>query len=196
MPAAILLIVIGAVLAVSAFKGIGVTDVLDGVIGDPLDPHGPKGYTPTDSSGGASKDGGGGKGNPSSPGYPLPTHGKDLGGVAAHKARPFGNWQSDNAVDIGVPKGTSVLAVAAGTIQKLGGHWDGTGQSNPNGYNVTLKTADNVWFYTHLMQRDPNLKVGSKVTAGQVLGLSGAANGVEHLHIASQNGDPEKLLGV
>lgn len=130
------------------------------------------------------------------PGYPLAIHGTDLGGVAAHMARPFGNWQSDNAVDIGVPRGTAVLAVGSGTIEKFGGHWDGTGQSNPNGFNVTLRTVDNTWFYTHLMQCDPNLEVGDHVTVGQVLGQSGAANGVDHLHIGSEHGDPEKLLGV
>jgi hypothetical protein len=127
--------------------------------------------------------------------YPLPIHGKDLGGVAAHKARPFGNWQSDNAVDIGVPRGTNVVAVGDGTIVRLGGSWDGTGLSNPNGYNVTLKTKDNEWFYTHMMHR-ANLRIGQPVQAGEFLGKSGAANGVNHLHIASMRGDPEKLLGV
>jgi murein DD-endopeptidase MepM/ murein hydrolase activator NlpD len=131
-----------------------------------------------------------------SPGYPLAIHGTGLGGVAAHQARPFGNWQSDNAVDIGVPRGTTVLAVGSGTVLKLGGSWDGTGRSNPNGYNVTLQTVDNTWFYTHLIQRAPGLAVGDHVTVGQVLGLSGAANGVDHLHIGSLRGDPEKLLGV
>lgn len=41
MPAAILIITIGVTLAYSAFKGIGVTDVLAGALGDTLDPHGP-----------------------------------------------------------------------------------------------------------------------------------------------------------
>jgi hypothetical protein len=127
--------------------------------------------------------------------YPLPIHGKDLGGVAAHHARAWGNWQSDNAVDIGVPRGTNVVAVDDGHIVKLGGSWDGTGNSNPNGYNITLKTHNNEWFYTHLMHRVA-LRIGQPVSAGEYLGKSGAANGVNHLHIASMNGDPEKLLGV
>jgi hypothetical protein len=131
-----------------------------------------------------------------SPGYPLPVHGTDLGGIAAHHERPFGNWQSDNAVDIGVPRGTNVLAVGSGKILKLGGTWDGTGRSNPNGLNVTLQTADNTWFYTHLIKRAPGLSVGDHVTVGQVLGISGAANGIDHLHIGVLHGDPEKLLGV
>lgn len=41
MPIAILIIVAGVVLSYSAFKGIGVTDLLAGSAGDPLDPSGP-----------------------------------------------------------------------------------------------------------------------------------------------------------
>lgn len=190
MPVAIVIIAIGGLMIYSSLKGVSIADAFSGAVGGPLDPAGGKGgrtdtNSPTSSLAGAT-----------APGYPLPVPGTDLGGVAAHKARPFGNWQSDNAVDIGVPMGTTVLAVADGTITKLGGHWDGTGQSNPNGYNITLKTADNTWFYTHLRARDSSLRVGSQVSKGQALGESGAANNVAHLHIASQNGDPEQLLGV
>jgi len=126
--------------------------------------------------------------------YPLAVHGRDLGGVAAHKARPFGNWQSDNAVDIAVPRGTAVLAVADGTITRLGGAWHG-GSGNPDGFNVTLDAGARRWFYTHLMER-VDLSVGQRVSAGQLLGRSGAGNGVDHLHIASSAGDPERLLRV
>jgi murein DD-endopeptidase MepM/ murein hydrolase activator NlpD len=126
--------------------------------------------------------------------YPLPTKGKDLGGVAAHKARAWGNWQSDNAVDIGTPMGTPVFAVEDGTITKLGGSWNG-GQGNPDGYNITLDAGRRSWFYTHLKSRRP-LRVGQHVQAGELFGSSGAANGVQHLHIAVSTGDPEKILGV
>jgi murein DD-endopeptidase MepM/ murein hydrolase activator NlpD len=127
--------------------------------------------------------------------YPIAIHGTDLGGVAAHKARPFGNWQSDNAVDIGCPIGTEVFAVDDGVIVRLGGAYDGTGQSNPNGFNVTLKTSTNQWFYTHLSQRRA-LQIGQRVDRGMSFGRTGAANGVAHLHIGSEKGDPEALLRV
>lgn len=126
--------------------------------------------------------------------YPLGARGKSLGGVAAHKARAWGNWQSDQAVDIGVPMGVPVYAVADARVTKLGGAWNG-GSGNPEGFNVTLQTSDNQWFYTHLKSRVA-LRVGQNVTGGQLLGTSGAANGVNHLHIASMTGDPEALLGV
>lgn len=127
--------------------------------------------------------------------YPLAVRGKNIGGPAAHGARAFGNWQSDNAVDIGVPMGTNVYAVADGRIIRLGGSWSG-GSGNPDGFNVTIVTKDNEWFYTHLKSRSPKLRVGGKVVAGQYLGESGAGNGVPHLHIGSRRGNPEQLLGV
>jgi murein DD-endopeptidase MepM/ murein hydrolase activator NlpD len=130
--------------------------------------------------------------------FPLPGSAAltDLGGVAAHQGRAWGNWQSDNAVDIGCPLGTPVYAVDDGKIVRLGGSYDGTGMSNPNGFNVTLLTKNNQWFYTHMRHRLAHLNVGDKVVAGQLLGESGAANGVKHLHIASEHGDPERLLEV
>jgi murein DD-endopeptidase MepM/ murein hydrolase activator NlpD len=128
--------------------------------------------------------------------YPLSKHGKAGGGVAEHHSRAWGDWQSDNAIDILVGRGTTVYAVANGRIAKLGGRWNG-GSGNPDGWNVTLETDHGWWFYTHLMER-VNLKVGQVVRAGDELGKSGAANGVDHLHIACrpQDGDPQELLRV
>lgn len=127
--------------------------------------------------------------------YPLAEHGKDIGGVAAHAQRAWGNWQSDNAVDIAVPRGTSVYAVEAGTIIRLGGRWNG-GSGNPDGWNITIDNgAGRQWFYTHLMKRT-DLRVGQKVAEGDYFGKSGAANGVDHLHISVNHGDPEVLLGL
>ncbi len=126
--------------------------------------------------------------------YPLAQKGRSIGGVSAHKERAFGNWQSDQAVDIGVPRGVAVFAVADARVVKLGGAWRG-GSGDSDGFNVTLQTSDNQWFYTQLMSRKP-LTVGQQVKAGQLLGTSGAGDGVNQLHIASMSGDPEALLGV
>lgn len=126
--------------------------------------------------------------------YPLPVPGRFNGGVAAHRQRARGNWQSDNAVDINVPRGTPVFAVEDGTIIGLGGQWRG-GAGNPDGFHVTLQGTTNTWFYTHLMRRTP-MQIGQNIKVATQLGVSGAGNGVDHLHIASIKGDPERLLGV
>jgi murein DD-endopeptidase MepM/ murein hydrolase activator NlpD len=130
--------------------------------------------------------------------YPLPVPGTFNGGVAAHKSNP-GNagvtqWQDVNAVDINVPRGTPVFAVEDGTIVRLGGSWRG-GASQYDGYRVTLQGSSNQWYYTHLMRRNP-MNIGMNIRAGQTLGVSGAGNGVDHLHIACEKGDPERLLRV
>lgn len=158
----------------------------------------PETRTVTAKGGGSDGDGNSTKVRGSDLTYPLSRHGKAGGGVAEHHSRAFGDWQSDNAIDILCPRGTSVYAVANGKIVRLGGHWDGTGLSNPNGYNVTIDCGRNgEWFYTHLQHRE-NLQVGQIVRAGDLFGESGAANGVNHLHIACRpsDGDPERLLRV
>lgn len=54
MPIIIAILVIGLAMLYSAFKGIGLTDVLDGKVGDKLDPSGGRGAGGTASTGGAS----------------------------------------------------------------------------------------------------------------------------------------------
>lgn len=144
------------------------------------------GSTPEDDSQAAPTDG--------QVGYPLADKAKMGGGPAEHKLRPFGNWQSDNAVDLLIRQGVAVLAVDDGEIVRLGGAWRG-GSGNPDGFNVTIKTSDNAWFYTHLKTRAPNIQVGKKVKRGEYLGSSGAANGVDHIHLGVEKGDPVALLG-
>lgn len=124
-------------------------------------------------------------------GPPLIVRGAIIGTPHAgtHK---LGDWQSDNALDIRVPNGTPVLAVAAGTIVKRAGGYSG-GSSRFDGYQLTLQGAGNAWFYTHLMSA--TVRQGSRVRKGQVIGLSGSANGVAHLHIGQQTGNPLDTLG-
>jgi hypothetical protein len=122
--------------------------------------------------------------------YPLARHGPIISTPADHQARPRGNWQSDNAVDIAVPAGTSVLAVDDGIVEQTRG-------STPprrgviDGYSVTLHTDTNAYFYAHMTR--VLVTEGEHLNAGQVLGKSGAANHVEHLHIAVEHGDPLAL---
>jgi murein DD-endopeptidase MepM/ murein hydrolase activator NlpD len=120
----------------------------------------------------------GGSGN-----YPLGVHGPIIGTpyVGTHTR---GNWQSDNALDIAVPNGTAVLALADGEIVKT--YKSPTGVTA--GWQLTLRAADNAWFYGHLTT--VTVHAGQRVRKGQTIGTSGSANGVAHLHIGQQVGRP------
>lgn len=108
----------------------------------------------------------------------------------------LGNWQSDNAVDLAVPVGTPVTAVCDGVIGTgLGpssGGLDTT--SRFGGLRLTLECATNRFWYGHLSAYAPGLGGGVTVARGQEIGRSGAANGVAHLHIAAERGDPRLLF--
>ncbi len=105
--------------------------------------------------------------------------GQDLGGPEAHHARPLGNWQSDNAWDIGIPIGTPIYAITDGVV----GPDVGSMASRPgDGQRLTLSAADNAYWYGHLSRI--SVKPGQRVKAGQLLGYSGASsNGAAHLHL-------------
>ena len=107
------------------------------------------------------------------------------------------NWQTDNALDIALPVGTPVLAVDDGRICSscpIGAQ----ASSDPTraGLRLTLLTATNAVWYAHLSRLAPGLRPGSRVTRGQLIGFSGTANGVAHLHIAVQHGRPETLFAT
>lgn len=127
--------------------------------------------------------------------YPLARKGQTIGvpGQGTHSWWvPPNNWQSDNAVDIGIPGGTGVLAYADGRIgQRMGPLQNGA--SRFHGQRLYLETPDgNQFYYAHLATIV--VKPGQQVKAGQLLGFSGVANGVWHLHWAVKNGNPVTLL--
>lgn len=130
--------------------------------------------------------------------YPLPQPVRAIGvpGQGTHskafnKKGGSDNWESENAVDLPVPKGTPVYAVADGTIGKQIGSL-GTG-GRFAGLRLHLVTAGNEFYYAHLSKLA--VKAGQTVHAGDLLGYSGVANGVAHLHIASKVGDPRDAFG-
>jgi len=89
------------------------------------------------------------------------------------------NWQSIWAVDLGVPIGTPVYAAFTGTIITV--HSGQTGRFA--GINVGLDSGRGLAaYYAHLSQVD--VTPGQTVVAGQRIGATGAANGVDHLHFA------------
>ena len=114
------------------------------------------------------------------------THAKDF-----NKKQGTDNWQSENAVDIGCPKGTPLVAVADGTI---GNRIGPLNSKDPRllGLRLYVVTKDNQFYYAHLSSI--GVQAGQQVKRGQVVGKSGVANGVAHLHIAAEHGNPAEMF--
>lgn len=102
----------------------------------------------------------------------------------------LGNWQSDNAIDVRVPEGTPIYAVADGVIDPS--RYGSLNSSNPRmaGLRMTLHGRKNSWYYAHLSKLV--VKPGARVKKGQLIGYSGSANGTPHLHFATERGDPRR----
>ena len=118
--------------------------------------------------------------------YPLAVRGVLTGFPNQGPLHTLGYWQSDNAVDIAVPVGTDVVAVASGFVRARG-TWavPFNLSSQTSGWEVLLLGDDgNNYFYSRLSQR--LVTDGEHVVQGQVIGKSGGANGVPHLHVAIQ----------
>jgi len=100
-----------------------------------------------------------------------------------------GNWESDNAFDLAMPVGSPVYAVASGTI---GPQFGLLGSKDPRfaGQRLHLNSPAGEFYYAHLSAFAPGIKPGTRVSAGQLLGYSGEANGVAHLHFAANRTNP------
>ena len=82
------------------------------------------------------------------------------------------------AVDYAAPTGTPVHAIGDGTITKLG--WDGGGGGN----RIRIKHARGYESsYMHLSKFAPGLKVGSRVSQGQLIGYVGATGTATGPHL-------------
>lgn len=98
-----------------------------------------------------------------------------------------------NGTDFAAPIGTPVMAAASGTVSFVG-------RAGPNGNLIKIDHAGGIETgYSHLSRFAKGLRVGSKVTQRQVIGLSGSTGRSTgpHLHFsAKKNGrfiDPETL---
>lgn len=130
--------------------------------------------------------------------YPLAVQGQIIGcpfalGSTHSPLVPPDNLASDNAVDIAVPVGTPVYAVADGLIGSQIGPLDST-DPRMAGLRVHLDTAGVRFYYAHLSRID--VFPGEYVQAGQQIGLSGSANGAAHLHFAQDVGNPAETVGA
>lgn len=81
--------------------------------------------------------------------------------------------------DILAPRGTPVVAMVAGTVEKIG-------SVNLGGNRVGIRGTDGrYYYYAHLDTYAAGLKQGDQVQAGQQLGTvgdTGNAKGTPHLH--------------
>ncbi|HEY5989953.1 MAG TPA: peptidoglycan DD-metalloendopeptidase family protein, partial [Streptosporangiaceae bacterium] len=123
--------------------------------------------------------------------YPTSIRGKIIGVPNQGSHTLYGNWQSDNAVDIAVPTGTPIYAMWSGTIGPRIGPFK-SGDPHLQGSRLTLIGQSDQAYYAHLSK--VVVRPGQKVRAGQLLGYSGSANGVQHLHWATENRDPRSYL--
>jgi murein DD-endopeptidase MepM/ murein hydrolase activator NlpD len=86
-----------------------------------------------------------------------------------------------HAIDILAPKGTPVVAAAAGTVEKIF-------ESKDGGHTVYVRRADPAWvdYYAHLDAYAPNLKEGEKLGQGDLIGAVGSTGDASaeapHLH--------------
>jgi murein DD-endopeptidase MepM/ murein hydrolase activator NlpD len=114
-------------------------------------------------------------GTGTSGGYTLPVAGATVG-TGYHVAGSMWSSGYHTGVDFVVPTGTSLKAVAAGTVVSAG--WGGA-----YGNQVVIKLGDGYYAqYGHLSQL--SVSAGQTVTEGQQIGLSGATGNVTgpHLH--------------
>jgi len=98
----------------------------------------------------------------------------------------YGNWESDNAIDIALPGKTPVYATEDGVIGDRIGHIN-TKDAHMVGQRVNLAGKDNNFYYQHLATI--TVKAGQHVKRGDLIGYSGATN---HVHFAVEKGDPRQ----
>ena len=94
-----------------------------------------------------------------------------------------GGARMHEAIDIMAPKGTTVVAAAPGTIERIY-------RSEKGGNSLYVRSDDKqtIFYYAHLDKYAPGLNEGQKIRRGQRLGTVGATGNASpdapHLHFA------------
>jgi RHS repeat-associated protein len=132
---------------------------------------------------------------PIRPGYPLGRYGILNGrpGQGTHAWNSsHSNWEDANAIDLNVPVGTRVCAIFKGVIGPQIGPLTNAG-NNPRLLRLRLHLvgSTNEAYYAHLSAII--VRAGESVEQDQLLGYSGSAAGVPHLHLALRRGDPTAI---
>ena len=101
-----------------------------------------------------------------------------------------GGTRLHEAIDIMAPAGTSVVAAAPGTVEKLF-------QSDAGGRTVYVRSGDGrtLHYYAHMQDYAPGLREGQRVRRGQRLGSVGSSGNASpeapHLHFAILRTTPD-----
>ena len=128
-----------------------------------------------------------------------------MGPVQGPVSSPFGarvhpvsgRVHHHDGVDLAVPAGTAVWAVAPGTVRAAGrrpGYGLAVEVDHPTGLGCPARTL-----YAHLASLDPALRPGSPVALGQALGASGGVPGRDgvstgaHLHFEVRDAEGRPL---
>jgi hypothetical protein len=120
----------------------------------------------------------------------------------AHRTRPLGNWQSDDAVDLAATPGTSVLAVERSTVVKVDRTRERARAGFVYGAAVTLAGDSGTWwFYTHLVLR-PSLAPADRLEQGEAFAAVAPWDDfpdAAHVHVGAgqgrgRSGSPERAL--
>ena len=120
---------------------------------------------------------------PGSAGLLVPVRGVLPGQLSDTFTQSRGSDRRHDAIDILAPRGTPVLAVADGRIEKLF-------LSKPGGRTIYQfdPTETYVYYYAHLERYAAGLKEGDPVKRGQIIGYVGttgnAPRNTPHLHFA------------
>ena len=114
--------------------------------------------------------------------FPLPLAAFDRAKFRDTFLAKRGRLRKHHAIDLPAPRGTPVLAVADGVIERLG-------RDRKGGKVVYLRdtTGRYTFFYAHLARHEKGLRPGDHVVKGQRLGDVGATGhviGGPHLHFA------------
>jgi murein DD-endopeptidase MepM/ murein hydrolase activator NlpD len=130
--------------------------------------------------------------NPPPPGPVL--HAKPVEGPCTYRdtyGAPRSGGRVHLGVDISAAEGNDLFAVADGTITKV--YVAGVDALAGNGVRITQPDG-HYFFYAHMQRVASGIQVGSRVTAGQLvgyLGQTGNAGGPHlHLEVHLPNGSP------
>ena len=121
----------------------------------------------------------------------IPVTGVDASQLSDTFSQSRAAGRSHEAIDIAAPRGTPVVAVADGKVEKLF-------LSKPGGLTVyQFDTAGKLaYYYAHLDRYAPELKEGQQLKRGDLVGFVGSSGNADpahpHLHFAIFELGPEK----